>query len=188
MKVILLALWLVTLAAAYAVGQFATGESQTEQPTSIESFRKALAETDPIERSYGFSAFLRSMTEDQLPDAIEAFEAGRMWLSQEELRQFMLVWARFDAAGAFERVDGWTEGNREMAQSAAMYAWAFYDPNAAQQALNGVKSRFVRGRLQTELVNGWSAGTGNSSPPKTGSRSKAGCPSSNGSISSQYSS
>ena len=157
MKVILAALWLVTLVAAYGVGQFANTGSKTASVASLESFRSALGEKDPIERSYGFSAFVRSMTEDQLPEAVEAFEAGRAWLSQEELRLFMLAWARYDAAGAFERVDARTEGNGEMARGAAIYAWAFYDPSAALEALNGVENRFAQKRLRTDLVNGWSA-------------------------------
>jgi hypothetical protein len=152
MKVILVALWLVTLAAAYGVGQFADNGPQT---ASLESFRSALAEMDPVERSYGLSTFVRNMTEDQLPEAIEAFEAGRIWLSQEEMRLFMLVWARYDAAGAFERVDAWTEGDHDMAQSAAMYAWAVHDPSGALEKLNSTKQRSVRRRLRTELVNGW---------------------------------
>jgi hypothetical protein len=157
MRVILAALWLVTLAAAYGVGHFTTGAPQTASVTSLESFEAALAETDLIERGYGFSAFVRSMTEDQLPEAIEAFEAGRMWLSEEEMRLFLLAWARYDAAGAFERVNGWTEGNREMAQAAAVYAWALNDPTAASEAVSGVQNRFAQARLRTELVNGWSA-------------------------------
>jgi hypothetical protein len=156
MKVLLVALWLVTLAAAYGVGQFADKGPQT---ASLESFRSALAETDPIERSYGFNAFVRNMTEDQLPEAIEAFEAGRMWLSQEEMRLFMLVWARYDAAGAFERVDAWTEGDHDMAQSAAMYAWAVHDPSGALEKLEAAKSRSERRRLRAELVNGWAMST-----------------------------
>jgi hypothetical protein len=158
MKGILLALWLLTLVAAYSVGHFTATGSPSASVTSVESFRSALAESDPFERSYGFSAFVRSMTEDQLPEAVEAFEAGRAWLSDDEMRLFMLAWARYDAAGAFEQVDAWTEGNRERVQSAAVYAWAFHDPRAALEALNGIKSRFARTRLQTELVNGWSAG------------------------------
>jgi hypothetical protein len=157
MRVILVALWLVTLVAAYGAGHYAATGTQTGSVASLESFRSALDETGAIERSYGFSAFLRNLTEDQLPEAIEAFEAERAWLSQEELRLFMLAWARFDAAGAFERVDAWTEGNRDMAQSAAIYAWAFHDPSAALEALGGVKGRLVQRRLRTELVNGWSA-------------------------------
>jgi hypothetical protein len=156
MKVILLALWLVTLVAAYGVGQFAATESRTASVASIESFRSALGETDLIERSYGLSAFVRSMTEDQLPEAVEAFEAERMSLSDHELRLFMLAWARYDAAGAYEQVAAWTEGNRDMAQSAAVYAWAFYDPSAALEAVNGINNRRAQSRLRTELVNGWS--------------------------------
>jgi hypothetical protein len=157
MKVILAALWLATLAAAYGAGHFAATGSRTSSVTSLESFENALAERDLIERSYGYSAFVRNMTEDQLPEAIEAFEAGRMWLSEEEMRLFLLAWARYDAPGAFERVNGWTEGNREMAQAAAVYAWALNDPIAASEAVNGVQSRFAQARLRIELVNGWSA-------------------------------
>jgi hypothetical protein len=96
------------------------------------------------------------MTEDQLPEAVEAFEAGRMSLSDHELRLFMLAWARYDAAGAFAQVNASTEGNRDMAQSAAVYAWAFYEPSAALEALDGIKGRRAKTRLHTELVNGWS--------------------------------
>ena len=156
MKVILLALWLATLVAAYGVGQFAANQRQTASVGSMESFRSTLVETDLIERSYGFSAFVRGMTKDQLPEAIEAVEEGRSWLSDHEMRLFMHVWVRYDAAGAFERVSTWPDGSREMAQSAAVYAWAIYDPSAALEAVGGIKSRFARTRLRAELVNGWS--------------------------------
>ena len=157
MKATLVVLWLISVAVAYGVGHFAALRSDSAAAASIESFRAALDETNPIERSYGFSAFVRSMKEDQLPEAIEALEAERTWLTQDELKLFMLAWARYDAAGAFARVGGWPQGSREMAQAAAVYAWAFYDPEAALDAIEGAGSRFVRVRLQAELVEGWIA-------------------------------
>jgi hypothetical protein len=157
MRVVLLALWLVTLVAAYGVGQFAASQRQTASAGSMASFRSTLTETDLVERGYAFSAFVRVMTEDQLPEAIEAIEESRAWLSDHEMRQFMLAWARYDAAGAFERVSTWPQGSREMAQSAAIYAWAIHDPRAALEALSGIESRFARTRLRAELANGWSA-------------------------------
>ncbi len=156
MKVTLLVVWLATLVAAYGVGQFVATQRQTASAGSMESFRGALAATDLVERSYGISAFVRGMTEDQLPEAIEAIEEGRAWLSDHEMRLFLFGWARFDAAGAFERVGEWPEGTREMGQSAAIYAWAVHDPSAALEALSGIKSRFARTRLRAELANGWS--------------------------------
>jgi hypothetical protein len=158
MKATLVALWLVTLAAAYGLGYSAAPGSGSADLSSIDSFRTALEDSNQLTRTFRFSAYLQDLTADELPDALEALEAQHLWLGDGELTMFMLAWGAIDPAAGFEYADRWPASLREMGRTAAFYSWAFYDPEGARAALDGLESRSERQGLVHQLVLGWSAG------------------------------
>jgi len=157
MKATFAALWLITLAAAFGLGHYAAPRSESADPSSIDSFRTALTDSNPLSRTYRFSAFLNDLTAEELPDALEALEAQHLWLEDGELTMFMLAWGDIDPAAGFEYTDSWPANLREMGRTAAFYAWAYHDPEGARAALASLESNEKQG-LNHQLVLGWSAG------------------------------
>jgi len=157
MKATLVALWIATLAAAFGLGRYATPGSEAARLTSLDSFRAALDDTDELSRNFAYSAYLLDLTAEELPDALEALEEQRIWLTEGELRMFMLAWGGIDPAAGFEHVDTWPINLREMARAAAFYAWAYHDPDAALAALETLEAKLERQQLRHQLVTGWAA-------------------------------
>ncbi len=156
MKPIYAVLWLATLAGAFGAGRYlAPAAHELEDFTTIEAFRSALDERDWLVRAYGISAFLNGLDPDNIEPAIEAVEAKRRWLSQDEMRLFMIAWAGFDPAGALERVLTWPDRTRTRGASAAIYAWTLRDPAAAREALNSIDETQLKENLLDRMVSAW---------------------------------
>jgi hypothetical protein len=73
----------------------------------------------------------------------------------DELRLFMFAWARFDPAGALRQALAWPAPFDRNAAGAAIYAWAFLDPQAALAALETVEDEGLRDFMERRLVAGW---------------------------------
>jgi len=152
------AIWAVLLAAAFAAGAGLGRLSAPRAepvPTTLESFREALQDPNWLTRSTRMSAYLEQLRADELPEALAALESRRAWLGAEEIRLFMLAWARFDAPAALEHALAWPGRSRRTAAGAAIYAFAFYDPDAATRALDALEDEQLRDYLRTRLVAGW---------------------------------
>jgi len=158
MKATRAALIAVALGAAVGLGHLSAPRPERADPATLDSFRQALEDRDWLTRTHRLSAFLQRLGPDELPEALEALERRRPWLGQDELRLFMLAWARFDAPAAFERTLSWPGRSQRTAAGAAIYAWAFHDPDAALRALDAVEDLQLRDFLRTRLVSGWTRG------------------------------
>ena len=154
MRLILLILVLLTLVAAYVGGLNSRGISD-EDLLTVASFERSLAERDALLRSYGFTGFLPALSPDNLEQTLELLEENRRWLSRRELRNFMLMWTRFDSRGALDWALSQTGRFREDATAAAIWAWAFNDSAAAQQALNSLDAVDATQLVRDEFVLGW---------------------------------
>jgi len=155
MKATRLVLFGATMAAAVGLGRLSAPRPEREDPATLDSFRRALEDRDWLSRSYRFHSFLQHLGPEELPEALEALERRRPWLGQDEVRAFMLAWTRFDAPAAFERALSWPGRSRRTATGAAIYAWAFHDPEGATRALDAVEDAQLRDFLRTRLVAGW---------------------------------
>jgi hypothetical protein len=145
----------LALAAAFGLGRFTLAPPQQTELSTVASFREALEDRDWLTRTYRLSAFLQGLNPDNLPEALEAFEASARYLSEEEYRLFMLAWSRFDAQGAFDRALFWPEHSDERATEAAITAWAFLDPPNARLALRRADEEpSLKRQLQSGLVVG----------------------------------
>jgi hypothetical protein len=155
MKAAWLALWILTLAAAFFLARLTAPGRERADLRSVDSFRAALAERDTLNRSYRLSAFLQEFGPDDVPAALEALEARSIGVSQEEVRLLMLAWSRFDAPGAFAWASDWPTRWRETLMTEAMYAWGFRDGRAAFRALEGVEDPELLARLRPAILEGW---------------------------------
>jgi hypothetical protein len=146
--------------AVAVIAAFFLGRAIAPQKTGLAappSLSGALAEQDPIARSFRLSAFLGGLDSDDLPEVVETLDAKEVvGVSEEELELIMLAWTALDAPGAFEwasrqKRPGW----RTMAPTAAMYAWGYRDPAAARAALEQLGLPRSRRELQSAFVSGW---------------------------------
>ena len=98
---------ILALLAGFGLGRL-TAPSTDPELSTLASFRRALEDPDWLTRSYRFSGFLQGLSPENLPEALEAVVPQLPWLTTtDELRVFMLAWARFDAPGALEQALSW---------------------------------------------------------------------------------
>lgn len=147
-------LGIAALALGFGLGRATAPRSDAELST-LASFHGALGEPDWLARTYRMSAFLQGLSPENLPAALDALEPQLPWLVTDELRLFMLAWSRFDPPAALERALGWPQQFRRNGSGAAVYAWAFRDPEAALRALDSVEDAELREFMEGRLVAGW---------------------------------
>ena len=163
MRVTLSILLILSLAGAYGLGRLSVGAGEPGAGSdpdlaSLASFRASREERDALERSYRFHGFLQTLSPDDVGEASQIVEAWNPWLVEDELLNFMIAWARFDAAEAFGWARTRTGPFRQQASAAALEAWAFHDPVAARRALESVDAPSQRGALEEYFVAGWLKG------------------------------
>ncbi len=148
----------LALAAGIAIGYAVPRETGDGNSAPVQ-MAAALQERDLLVRSGMLAAALEVLEPDNLEDALAALSDHRVGVTDQELRVFMLGWARFDAAGAFEWAGarGGMWGSR--LQKAAAYAWGFTDPQAALEVLATVpdekRKRKGGSPLMSALMDGW---------------------------------
>ncbi len=91
----------LALAAGIAIGYAVPRETGAGNSAQIQ-MAAALQERDLLVRSGMLAAALEVLEPGNLEDALAALSDHRVGVTDQELRVFMLGWARFDAAGAFE--------------------------------------------------------------------------------------
>ena len=151
MKAALALAWILTVAAAFAIGW----QVEHRELASVDSFREALATRDELSRAYRISAFLRQLGPDELPAARDALETDNIGVTREEVRLFMLAWSRFDAPGAFAWARAWPTQWGSTLMAEAIYAWGFRDARAALRELDAVEDPALQARLRHSLLEGW---------------------------------
>lgn len=147
---------LLMLAVGFGLGRWSALAPGREDLRGLASFQQALGERDSLRRWFRFSSYLQGLSPEQLPEAVAVLDAQPRPLDDDELRVFMLAWARFDPHRALEQALVWpTAGRRRAASGAAMYAYAFYQPQAALRTLARLEEGKLRDFLQGPLVEGW---------------------------------
>ena len=142
------------LGAGFAVGRFTAPRIDPEL-AGVASFRWSLEDPDWLDRTWRMGAFLQGLTPENLPASLEVLGPRIPWLVTDELRLFMFAWARFDPAGALRQALAWPAPFDRNAAGAAIYAWAFLDPQAALAALEAVEDDGLRDFMERRLVAGW---------------------------------
>jgi hypothetical protein len=157
------ALGALALAAAFGLGRLCGRGAGGEDPADVASFRRALEDEDQLTRTRRMSAFLEHLSPENLPAAQAALLERQVGVSAEEVRVFMLAWARFDAPGAFAWAQVQPAEWRPTLAKEAIYAWGFRDPQGALRALEAIDDAALQKRLRASLVSAWAR-----SPNKAG--------------------
>jgi hypothetical protein len=155
MKAALALLWALTVVAAFGLARLTGPPRERSDLEAVDSFRQALADPDPLTRSYRMSAFLQGLDPDGLPAALEALETNNVGVTREEVRLFMLAWSRFDAPGAFAWSRAWPTQWKDTLMAEAMYAWGFRNAPAALREVDAVDDPQLQARLRSSLFEGW---------------------------------
>jgi hypothetical protein len=155
MKAAHASLWILTAAAAFAVGRLTASDGGDRGLGTVSSFEAGLATRDELERAHRMGAFLQAMGPSDLPAALRALETKNIGVSREEVRLFMLAWSRFDAPAAFAWARAWPTQWSDTLTEQAIYAWGFRDAPAALRELETVDDPERQERLRHSLVEGW---------------------------------
>jgi hypothetical protein len=147
----------LALAVGFGVGR-ATAPRREPEPFTLASLQQALEDPDWLLRTYRFSGFAQQLTPENLSDALAILEPKLPWLVTDELRLLMFAWSRFDAPGALQHALAWPPLYRRSGAGAAIYAWAFRDPEAALLALESVEDAELKAFLEKRLIAGWAHG------------------------------
>jgi hypothetical protein len=152
-----LILALLALALGFGLGR-ATAPTPDAELATAASLRWGLEERDWLTRTWRLSSFLRHLSPQNLPVALESIEPHLPWLVTDEIRLLMFAWARFDPPGALAHALSWPPRYRRNASGAAMYAWAFRDAEAALDALSSVDEPELAEFMRSRLIEGWAHG------------------------------
>ncbi|NRA07389.1 MAG: hypothetical protein HRU02_04465 [Myxococcales bacterium] len=148
---------ILMLAVGFGLGRLSGFTPAGEEERSLASFQQALVERDPLQRWFRVSSYLQGLSPEELPDAVAVLQAQPRRLQSDELRAFMLAWARFDPHRALEQALAWPAADRRRASGAAMFAYAFYQPEAGSRMLARLPEGKLRDFLQERMLEGWAA-------------------------------
>ena len=120
---------------------------------SLESFEAAIDDNNPLTHSLAYSAFLRTLSPENLDGALAILAAHQSDVSEQDLRVFMMAWSRFDAPGAFDwaRTHDTTKNNPLL--QAASFAWGYRDPRAAIAKLDAIGEDPKQSPPYSQVIN-----------------------------------
>ena len=158
-RLVVLALWAVTLIAAFGVGRSAAPPGASSAPEDLgASIRLALGEGDMLERIERTAGLLQHLDAENLPAVRAVYDQMLTVIGETDIHPFVAAWVRFDPLGALDHTLAWPfETKRELGAEAAMLGWAQADPLAARMAFEQVARERpgVRRTLLIALVAGW---------------------------------
>lgn len=155
MKAALFALWILSVAVAFAAARWTAPTAAEGDPPSAAGFRAALQERDELARAYAISRNLQVLGPDNLVEMLEALDAHQSGVTPAEVRLLMVAWSRFDAPGAFSWARSWPTRWSDTLMAEALWAWGYRDGVAAMQALEATGDPELIARLRPSLMEGW---------------------------------
>jgi hypothetical protein len=158
MKPTLVILWILTLAATFALARSTPPSPDDTAGRGHVSFAAAFADRDPSTRPYHLAASLQGLGPEELPEALDALETHQLGFTPEEVRQLMLAWARFDAPGAFNWALAWPTPWKHVLQAEAAFAWGYVDGPTAIRAVEALEDEELVVELRPAVMEGWIRG------------------------------
>jgi hypothetical protein len=154
-----LACWIATLVAAFAIGRLAPPREAPSTPEDMgAAVRAALAEGDQLERGGQLADLLEHLDSENLPAVREVYDRLLPVVDRCDIRSFVSAWARFDPAGALVHSAAWRyKIKQELGVEAAIHAWALRDPLAARLAYEQIALDYpeLREAAFRNLITGW---------------------------------
>lgn len=155
MRAVWIAVWILSVAAAFGAGRVLSGGDRETDVHDVDSFRAGLRERDSLVRAYRLSGFLNGLTPENLPAVLAVLEEHSSGLTPEEVRLLALAWTRFDAPGAFAWARDWPTRWKRVLLEETAYAWGFRDGPAALRAVEQIEDTELQRRLRKGAVEGW---------------------------------
>jgi hypothetical protein len=160
-KPVIAVLWIISIALAVGLTRLAgpdragsePGPSLSSEPSP--SLDEAFAEFDPLRRPYLITYALQDFGPDDLPELHRVLVDRRLGIVREEVRMFMLAWARFDGPGAYAWASQGPMGWRPTLTGEAIFAWAYHDGAAAMAVVDETEDPERRTVLRQQALDGW---------------------------------
>ncbi len=153
MKPAIAVLWILSIAVAIGLTRLAGPDRAGSEPSP--SLDEAFGEYDPLRRAYLISDSLQDFGPDDLPELMRVLVDRRRGIVPEEVRLFMLAWARFDAPGAYAWANEGPPRWRSTLTDAAIFAWAYRDGPAAMAVVDETEAPDRMVRLRQSAIEGW---------------------------------
>ena len=153
MKPVIAVLWILSIALAIGLTRLAGPDRVGSEPSP--SLDEAFSEYDPLRRTYLISSSLQDFGPDDLPELLRVLVDRREGIAPEEVRLFMLAWARFDGAGAYAWAREAPKGWQGTLTGAAMFAWAYHDGSAAIATFEEAEDNEGKAVLRQRAIDGW---------------------------------
>jgi hypothetical protein len=145
--------WILSIAVTIGLTRLA-GSDRAGSETSP-SLDEAFGEFDPLRRAYLISNSLQDFGPDDLPELMRVLVDRRRGIVPEEVRLFMLAWARFDAPGAYAWANEGPPRWRATLTDAAIFAWAYRDGPAAMAVVDETENPDRMAGLRQSAIEGW---------------------------------
>jgi hypothetical protein len=160
-KPVIAVLWILSIALAVGLTRLAGPDRTGSEPSpsfgseSSPSLDEAFAEFDPLRRPYLITYALQDFGPDDLPELHRVLVDRRLGIVREEVRLFMLAWARFDAPGAYAWASQGPRGWRPTLTREALFAWAYHDGPAAMAVVDETEDPERQQVMRQQALDGW---------------------------------
>jgi hypothetical protein len=154
MRSSLAALWILALAAAFTLGRLEPVGIEADSLLSLESFREAVDQRNPLARSFAISRFLRQLDAEKIDGVVEAIEARQRWFSERDHLLLMTAWIDFDEQGAMDWAFSQPGRFRRRATAAFTDALAFRNAAAARFLVDTQGDPVLAELLHDHMVKG----------------------------------
>lgn len=152
-KVLAALLWSLALMGAYGLG--ARHVASDPGRASVRSFERAMAERDPVRRSFEISRSLRDIDAAGITDVVRAVESAGFWFDPQEHQLLMAAWVQIDQTSpvdwAFARPGTLTW----RARIAVVDALGFADPPRARWLISSLDLSDDTELLHLHMIQGW---------------------------------
>jgi hypothetical protein len=148
-----LALWVIALAAAFALGR--DGPPAQHDAGSVSALRQSLDQSSPVDRSFGLSRAFTQLNAESFEEAIAVVEADPARWSEQDHRLLMAAWTRFDDLGPVDWALSQRGMTRSRAAGAVIETLAFRDPLSARSVVDSLEDADLADKLHDKMILGW---------------------------------
>ena len=153
------AVWVLTLAAAFAAGRSSAPVRTEAAPDDLAAaIQHALGERDALDRAERTAQLLQRMGPEDVEAVAAVYDRLLNLIGESEIAPFVTAWARFDPKAAMVHALRWPFREKAgIGASAAMEAWAMRDPREARDAYEQIRTRHPHfdASLFLDMLTGW---------------------------------
>ncbi len=156
---VVLGVWALTVAAAFAVGRSTAPSERAPTPEDLAAaLEAALGEPDVLDRTERTAQLLQHLDSENVTEVAKVYHRMLNILGELAIRPYIAAWARFDPEAALNHTLRWPfQDKMEMGAQAAIEAWALRDPVGALAAYEELSQRRpgLEEVLLFDMLTGW---------------------------------